>query len=276
MNTTSRDDFEFIRQEQLDNYYRQFNDGKDYPLGYPEFYHALAALSRAALDQSVRRNLDRDRFIDLLRAGFGVIGTLQEEMVWPDKDGKFALWSHQPGLLTMLQKGVLPTFYRATIEGLVTSYIKLPYRSIEIDRLFVDLLMAMEIAAFVDQMSIYILPKWQIGSAAARFTVNIVFWGGLTAIAQGLGFINGTWAMIGYFAAIVIGFLDLKNFGRAGVKVRDLTGTMLLCYNAMKSAGPISAAHIREMLASSAQKGVVWPAPLFALIDDVLARGGKL
>lgn len=50
---------------------------------------------------------------------------------------------------------------------------------------------------------------------------------------------------------------------------------MLGLYAEMNSDGPISAKHIRETAQKAADKGVVWPGPLFALLDDVVARTGR-
>jgi hypothetical protein len=51
---------------------------------------------------------------------------------------------------------------------------------------------------------------------------------------------------------------------------------MLYCYGELNSNGPISARRLLERLKSASEKGVVWPAPLYALIDDVMARTGRL
>jgi hypothetical protein len=51
---------------------------------------------------------------------------------------------------------------------------------------------------------------------------------------------------------------------------------MLHCYSALNSEGPVSAHHVRELLVHSAEKGAVWPAPVYALLDDVINRGGRL
>jgi hypothetical protein len=81
---------------------------------------------------------------------------------------------------------------------------------------------------------------------------------------------------ISYHVAFWLGVASLVSGVLLTVKPDKLTQQMSICYSALDSHGTISAPHVRESLAVSAQKGVVWPAPLYALLDDVMARGGKL
>jgi hypothetical protein len=62
---------------------------------------------------------------------------------------------------------------------------------------------------------------------------------------------------------------------KARQKVRDLLLAMNTIYDELRSDGPISAQHIRGRANSAAQIGVVWPAPLFAMLDDIIARTGR-
>jgi hypothetical protein len=47
-------------------------------------------------------------------------------------------------------------------------------------------------------------------------------------------------------------------------------------YSALSSPGVLSARHIQDMASDAQKRGVVWPGSLFALLDDVMARGGIL
>lgn len=57
--------------------------------------------------------------------------------------------------------------------------------------------------------------------------------------------------------------------------VRLMLAEMQGVYNATWSDGPISAVHIRQKIEAAAKNGVVWPAPLYVMTDDVLARSGR-
>lgn len=51
---------------------------------------------------------------------------------------------------------------------------------------------------------------------------------------------------------------------------------MLTTYGTMQSDSVISAQHVLDSVKASAALGVVWPSPLFVVLEDVIARGGKL
>jgi hypothetical protein len=51
---------------------------------------------------------------------------------------------------------------------------------------------------------------------------------------------------------------------------------MATIYNELRSDGPISAEYIRDRAKQATDEGVVWPAPLFALLDDTVRRTGRL
>jgi hypothetical protein len=55
----------------------------------------------------------------------------------------------------------------------------------------------------------------------------------------------------------------------------QLLSGMLGVYSDLKSDGAISAQHILERVKAMASLGVGWPAPLFAMLDDVLRRTGR-
>ena len=49
---------------------------------------------------------------------------------------------------------------------------------------------------------------------------------------------------------------------------------VLLAIMDIRAQGAISARHIREMASNAAKDGFVWDPPLFALLDDIIARLG--
>jgi hypothetical protein len=44
----------------------------------------------------------------------------------------------------------------------------------------------------------------------------------------------------------------------------------------LNHTGPVSARRLLERVKVAADKGVVWPRPLYALLDDVMARTGRI
>jgi hypothetical protein len=58
--------------------------------------------------------------------------------------------------------------------------------------------------------------------------------------------------------------------------VRKLIEAMLTTYTGLDGDGTVSSRRIREVAAKAGDAGVVWPAPLFALLDDNIGRSGGL
>jgi hypothetical protein len=218
-----------------------------------EFYRALDAISRAALAYALERNApvgDRlggqftephPRTVEeLLNNGFVVVGWLRDCIDWP-KDHKPPrpwssepkLWSHHDWLPAAVKRGKAPRFDRLGIEGAVTAYLKLPYRAPEIDRMLVDLLMAIEFAAFTD-WKIDRNMNWEIFLSTGRRVSNplvncasaFLFWHGLAFGLQWLGLINHHWVGISYHVAFWLGVASLVSGVLLTVKPDKLTQQM--------------------------------------------------
>jgi hypothetical protein len=62
---------------------------------------------------------------------------------------------------------------------------------------------------------------------------------------------------------------------KAKQRVVTLMDAMINVYAELKSDGAISAEHIRARSQKAADGGVIWPAPLFAMLDDIIRRTGR-
>lgn len=120
------------------------------------------------------------------------------------------------------------------------------------------------------------------------------FWGGV--ILLGLAFLVGTYGphIIGdtasmWIAGILAGLfvLDLViatitlpfawRHQRKGKKqVRDLMVAMAHTYGELSGSGDVSTRRLREVAGKAADAGVVWPKPLFLILDDNIARLGRI
>jgi hypothetical protein len=76
--------------------------------------------------------------------------------------------------------------------------------------------------------------------------------------------ITVTWALIGYVPLVV---LFLISWAQETAALVSRWGACV-CYIELDSTGPVSARHLRERLMAAEEKGVVWPAPLYALLDS--------
>lgn len=72
------------------------------------------------------------------------------------------------------------------------------------------------------------------------------------------------------FAKMLIGL------SHPSTRERQLAMSMLETYYELDAQGPISAIRVRELAVKSANLGVAWPPALFALLDDIVGRTGRM
>jgi len=216
---------------------------------------------------------------------------------WKDKTLDF--WDSHSSPLDKIKADKVPYIDRSSLECVVDDYLVLPYRSQAMDRLLVKLLIAVELYAFGDEMmnektfgfparspfkQSHVLLAYLRGQL-----INAVFIGSIAALAlwaaskgcigeSAAGWISGTCvSLFLLFGAISTFALPFSWYTQiiARRNVRNLLLAMSTIYSELRSDGPISAQHIRDRANSAAQEGVVWPAPLFAMLDDIIARTGR-
>ena len=99
--------------------------------------------------------------------------------------------------------------------------------------------------------------------------------------------LSDVWAWGGYITCAVLYLLGLalttallplvwRRHAKNVKRVKSLMTEMLGCYSELVSDGPVSARRVLKQLKVAADKGVAWPAPLYALLDDVMVRTGRL
>lgn len=220
------------------------------------------------------------------------------------KDAPFLVWSHVTNLLHRIRTGDdLPLIRRQDLYEATSKYLLLPVRCAPADRILVDALIAVEtieygqemfgkesvLSSFIPSRSPFkqkhIFWKFLVGLA-----MNFALFAGLVAIAAYLGYkgiLGSDWA-IGISAALVGIFLILaaiqiislpfawKQQTKARTLVADLMNEMLSTYGELQDDGPVSVQRVRDVAERAANKGVVWPGALFALLDDMRARNARL
>jgi hypothetical protein len=218
-----------IRQKRMDDllwYYFKQDKAALGPAYYSEVRAALDAMVCAASGRALQPNGDLNEalFDDLTRKAAEFIHGLHHSLRWANngKEG-LRLWHHRA-----LEPDRLPGFDRPNIEAAVEAYLKLPYSAPKIDRLLVDLLIAVELSAFVSGIK----EKYESLSWFSRWPLYR--------------------------------------------QTKILADQMSRCYSVIGSDGQVSARYLRELLIRLAEKGAVWPPPIYPLIDDIIARGGQL
>lgn len=265
-----------------------------------QYGQLLREMSRSALEYALANHVDPRSFEDEgLRDGLSIVGSLRYAFINDpsNRSPNFLDHGNPPDLI---KAGKVPRIDRMSLECVVGDYLALPYRSQAMDRVLVRSLIAAELYAFGDEMlnekTFGLFPARSpikqthavLGYLRGQFTNGMVF-GGIAVLGFGLSsgkiisesaaaWIAGICgSLFVFFAAISTLALPYIWFTQAKArrKVRDLLMTMTTLYNEQRSDGPISAYYVRERASDASKQGVVWPAPLFAVLDDIISRTGR-
>jgi hypothetical protein len=237
----------------------------------------------------------------ILEQGMSVLSDLRYAVRAGEYDKKdeepLRLWSHRSQPLYDLKTKKTPTLARQDIEAVVGSYLRLPYRAQPIDRMLVDLLIALELYGYGNEIlnPDYIkgltptpplrqsaVLGWLTeigGSLAVWIVITLVLWGLNAAHLFPTGWLFGAHALLAviFFAYAVWVSVQLPGAMLALRKrkqaILGLLTQMNSVYVELNSDGPISARHIEERAKKAADAGVVWPGPLF--LDDINRRDGR-
>jgi hypothetical protein len=266
-----------------------------------EYKLALDAITRAAMQYAMSHEVSQESFEDILREAISLLSSLRVAVGADEGEDreKMRLWSHRSQPIYDIKAKKIPSLSRTLIEQTVNDYIRLPYRSSLMDRLLVDILIVMELYAYGNETinAIYIPGVFASSQVKRRpvidwFVSNLLNLVILVLIGLGLWSLS----LIHLFpkswldwSIIVLGALFLFGWGWSTVwlprvwllatkekrKSITLLGEMNGVYMELKSAGPISARHLEYRARTAVDAGVLWPAPLFVMLDDINLRGGR-
>lgn len=206
-------------------------------------------------------------------------------------------WRHDQSAIGKAKRGEELTITRDQVEGAVADYLALPVRSEMSDRTLVDILLATELFAFASEVFGKIMYS-RVGLAKGNGPFGFVVGRGCSLlilaipIALAAGSAAMGWLSEGWTTGIIVTLIGLFLLETAWVTVRfpfawraqirhnakvgEILKMMNGVYWEMNSSGPISARHIRKRAQAASAEGVGWPAPLFVLLDDIIARGGRM
>lgn len=270
------------------------------PLGYSLYRSLLENIAEAAAVYAIEKELDPDDFrLGPLEQGLTMVSNLRYALTG-DWNGPLDFWRHELRPMDRIKADNVPQIDRSSVESAVGDYLALPYRSGTLDRFLVKVLVALELYAFGDEMfnekTFGFLPVSPLKQRHALFAFirgqlwNAVLLFGIAALAlfahsSGLLSEGWAWGIAGTTTTIFFLLLGTSTLAlpftwqsqrKARRRVHELIASMLEVYHALRSDGPISARHIQEKAESAAKGGVAWPAPLYALLDDVMRRSGRL
>jgi hypothetical protein len=217
-----------------------------------------------------------------------------------DKREQVDFWRHAVHPEYEIKNKTYKLNFKNEVEGVASFYVSQPLRSQVLDRAIVDMLIALELYQFADEMiHPYVIPGlptrsplkqphplWVFirdnaivtavlggigwAAAAAMADYRIGAWGSwVIGICVILWIINAVWSVI------ALPFV-WKRWAAARKKTLELLQGMLNTYQHMQSDSVISANHVLDSVKATGNIGVVWPSPLYVVLEDVITRGGKL
>ena len=277
-----------------------------------QYQRLLDLITQDALRYAEQERMDVDEFRrgrgrddSPLSSAIEVVSGLRMALVpsnnWTGDIASLNFWVHDSRAFERVQSKKTPYMHRAELEEVVGTYLELPFRCPAIDALLVDVLVALEMYGFAEEMpneqTFGLLPArspFKQRHAFLSYLTGLAICGfvllGLAALcifAGVRGWIGNGWAMgiAGVFGVLFLALLGWETFAlpfawraqwKHKHKVGELMQAMFGLYPELDSSGPISAVRIRDRATDIAELGVIWPAPLFALLDDVIRRTGRL
>lgn len=270
---------------------------------YKYLIEQISLSAKKYADAAAIRDADQFQY-DILNPGIEIVDDLRFALVrnlsYDDPSRDWNFWTHERFPIDRIKSKKSPHIDRSQLEQTVGRYLELPYRTKAVDRQLLDVLVATELYAFGDEMFnepiLSFLPiRSPLKQPHVAWTyvrgqfINAVVLGGIAAVAGWLStenIIPQSWAdwIAGIAGALFVVFFVFSTTAlpinwfrqrKSRRKVVSLLREMVEIYNELSTDGPVSARHILERAKLAAAKGVVWPAPLYALIDDVLSRDGR-
>ena len=156
-----------------------------------QYRHLLESITQSAKEYADTKNMSEDNFENLILQAIDVVSSLQYGLSPRDEKSldtiyKDNLWYHDKTALMRVKNKDVPYIHRELVEDAVSEYLNLPFRSKIIDRLILDLLIAIELYGFGDQM---LNPIFRSLSPLKKTHPSTLFLIGL--ISSGLIFIGG-------------------------------------------------------------------------------------
>lgn len=203
-----------------------------------------------------------------------------------------------------IKKGKAPQINRFELSECVVIYLALPIRNKGIERMLVDALVAVEAISYGEEMLIDpgsgllkslsrsplvkshpLMPFLKTNAINLISLLLLPFV--LTFLATQLFNLSDAWTLFVGLGALslwafflLIGLFALPNsiisYSKARSKTLEQLVDMQVVHREIRTGLVISARHIRARLEKISEKGVIWPAEIYPLLDDIIARGGSI
>lgn len=270
----------------------------------------VTAVVRSALQHAHVVGLDVEEFENIATHGIGIINSVQSSLTEPrtvnfgspePRELNWNFWIHDDDPTPRLRTQEFPYMNREWLLQAAYDYLDLPYRVPQLERLLVDLMIALELYAFTKEM-FQKNPRWARSFAMSPLMQRHALWAYVryrfiaACVYGGLAFLAANYSdrIVGHNAAgwltgipIALFALDFvfstvmlpfawRQQAKARKRVLTLIEMMFSTYRELNGEGDISTRRLRDVASKAADAGAVWPNPLFLLIDDNIARVGRL
>ena len=226
---------------------------------------------------------------------FGLRDSVTEWNASTENDLNF--WRHDDNPLHRVKQDGQPYMQRETIQSFAEHYLRLPYRVPRVERVLVDMLVALELYSFADEMIRKPFARWLLPVASPlqqrhmfiRYVTgifwNVALFGGIAYAAQMyLSHSVAEWVtpislgllVLSVLVATVALPIAWRGQRKARKHVRNLIQLLDDTYRELGPSGAVSTRRVRELASKAADAGVAWPGSLFAVLDDNIGRVGRL
>lgn len=260
--------------------------------------HVIAAEAHV-----IANGLSAESFADVGHRGLVIFGILTSGLNpacrEPRQPNQRTYWDFWPKHLTSgvpLVSG--DDLHHELIESAASHYLALPYRVPSLDRLFAEALVASSTVPIRDALN-DVGPWWAPASSPLRqwntlacYPITLSVYGltggaaslGLQAIPQTSALSLLSWPLLAVVAiSLLCALVDTATLIPRWWRQRTAKKAAKQTLDAIRaierelfSPGVVSATRVRELAGHASSSGLklLWPAPLFALIDDICNRGG--
>jgi hypothetical protein len=272
---------------------------------YSIYRMLIEDVTKAASEYAIANDITVGDFEwEAVSPGVNVVNRLQSALIedWSKTEliDRWRFWHHERNPLRLIKKDKAPYMMRNIVEEAATEYLDLPYRVPLLERIIVDVLVALELYAFGKEMfGPSGLPWWfpkqspfhqyhaVVGYLGSQLVNAIVLIGLALLIGNYGSWLVGetvaNWIAGGLVLLFVLGLglstiglpFAWRNQSRARKKIATQIEAMAKVYAELNTDGIISARRIQDAATHAANLGVVWPPPLFAVLDDIISRKGR-
>lgn len=313
--SASREDFENARLQIIENALYVGTNPDEATLKMKRNWSLRKTLvqdvAEAALQCCAATGQDLYQYSDLAGEGIGIINSLEYALIENKRfdfsedakhESNWNFWKHDDHPHLRIRQRKYPYMDRHSIEEAATNYLALAYRAPRLERTIVDLLIALELYAYCKEMlekppmglrwlNTYspLMQKHVLRSYIGGWVSSGLILLGPAYLAGGFGpHLIGETAAMWVAGIFVVLFLLDRGFStvmlpfawraqyKARKQTRELMNAMARTYGELSGDGEISTKRLREVAAKAADQGVAWPKPLFLMLDDNIARKGRI